>query len=303
MAERGPKLEGDLMKEVIRLYTEEGLGFQAIARRIKVWSPRVREALVTHGVPIRLRGTAPEKEEAIVEDYVRGGLDTEAICRKHSVTDKVVRRLVRERGLKREVQPVILTARQRMKGRTLYDQWVFTHGKEEADRRQVSFAAKCSKRCGGSGNPMYGRASPQGAGNGWKGWYRGTYFRSLRELAYLMVLLESGAQWESGEKKGYRTEYVDWEGKKRTYAPDFAVLSTKTLVEVKPKRLWESPSVKSKAEAGRAWCAARGWQYELTDPVIDTAKVLAAHREGLIAWTPKSRERFDRYYGLAPVEA
>ncbi len=38
----------------------------------------------------------------------------------------------------------------------------------------------------GEGNNMYGRPSPQGSGNGWSGWYKERYFRSLRELMFLI---------------------------------------------------------------------------------------------------------------------
>lgn len=296
MGRTSTRLEGEVMKEIIRLYIDQGESLQKVARRLKVWIPRLKQALLDHGIEVRQQTTSQEKCDAIAADYVYGGLDNEAISRKHRVTDKVVYRLVRQRGLKRQVEPIATTAYERREGRTVYQQWVFRYGREEANRRQAAYVAKCRVNSRGTGNPMYGKASPQGSGNGWKGRYKGAFFRSLRELVYLMTVLESGVQWESGEKGGYRMRYVDWEGRERTYAPDYAILSTKTLVEVKPKRLWESPSVKSKAEAARAWCAERGWTYQLVDPVIDTKLVLTAHRRGLIEWTPRSRERFERYY-------
>ena len=33
---------------------------------------------------------------------------------------------------------------------------------------------------------MYGRFSPRGSGNGWSGWYKEWYFRSLLELSYMI---------------------------------------------------------------------------------------------------------------------
>jgi hypothetical protein len=36
---------------------------------------------------------------------------------------------------------------------------------------------------------MYGKPSPQGSGNGWSGWYKGKYFRSIMELSFIVEYL------------------------------------------------------------------------------------------------------------------
>jgi hypothetical protein len=55
---------------------------------------------------------------------------------------------------------------------TFYDNWVAKYGKEEADKKYEIYRQKISEKNSGSNNPMYGKPSPQGSGNGWSGWYK-----------------------------------------------------------------------------------------------------------------------------------
>ena len=86
-----------------------------------------------------------------------------------------------------------------MYGKSVYEAWVEKYGIEEADKRMVACKKKHSKNNSGSNNPMYGKPSPNGSGNGWKGWYKERYFRSLRELTYMLELEESATSWVSAE--------------------------------------------------------------------------------------------------------
>ncbi len=238
--------------------------------------------------------TPPEKEEAIVYDYVKGGLTVMHITDKYGIGDKVVYRLIRERSLVRET-PAVPRKRGDYRG-SFYSRWLVKYGKEEADRRREKNRSLCSKRCTGSGNPMYGKPTPQGAGNGWKGWYKGTFFRSLRELFFMIEVLEkSGVQWVNGEKREYRMEYVDPQGQVRTYSPDYIVPGV-AMYEIKPKRLWASPLVLAKKKAAEERCKETGMEYILVDQPIDGDKLVEIYKQGNIKWLKKSEERFKAYY-------
>ncbi len=152
-----------------------------------------------------------------------------------------------------------------MYGRTPYEIWIEKYGKEKADRLHKEWCKKHSVNNSGSGNPMYGKPSPNGSGNGWKGWYKEIFFRSLRELMYLIYLDENNIEWVNGET--LRIKYKDYKGKDRTYRPDF--IHDGMLVEIKPKRLQNTPTNLSKRKAAEAYCVKVGLKHKYVDPEID----------------------------------
>lgn len=146
----------------------------------------------------------------------------------------------------------------KLKGKTLDE----IHGKEKADilRKKLSIASSGKK------NSMYGKPSPMGSGNGWCGWYNGWHFRSLRELSYMINVIERfNLKWENAEKSKYKIEYLDHKGSERTYHPDFFI-NSKYLVEIKPKKLWNSMNVKLKKEAAIIFCEKYNFKYKLISP-------------------------------------
>lgn len=85
-------------------------------------------------------------------------------------------------------------------------------GKEKANKMKKNLSNKFS----GSKNNMYGKPSPQGSGNGWSGWYKGWFFRSLLELSYMINVIEkNGWKWENAESKKYKIPYTVDDKKRR----------------------------------------------------------------------------------------
>jgi hypothetical protein len=175
--------------------------------------------------------------------------------------------------------------------------WVERYGEAEALTRLAALREKHSKNNSGKGNPMYGKPSPQGSGNGWSGWYRGTYFRSLLELGYMVTELEGkNRTWVTTEEKKYRISYTDYLGNQRNYYPDFLV-DNSYLVECKPKRLWATPKVEAKLKAATAFCATRGWTYQLIEPVkLSPEETKGLVDAGDLVWLPKYAEKWEKYY-------
>ena len=82
---------------------------------------------------------------------------------------------------------------------------------------------------------MYGKPAPIGSGNGWSGWYKGWYFRSLLELSFMINVIERfNMPWISAENQTYKISYVDTNLKQRNYYADF-IIDNKYIVECKPK--------------------------------------------------------------------
>ncbi len=149
-----------------------------------------------------------------------------------------------------------------MYGKTVFNVWVEKYGLEEANLRMEEFKAKQSKNSSGSSNPMYGKPSPQGSGNGWSGWYKDWYFRSLKELSYVILLDEQQIKWKPAGD--IRIKYQNWDGAERTYTPDFIVGNK--IVEIKPTRLRGSKNVLLKEAAAIEYCKQYIMTYEIVDP-------------------------------------
>jgi len=180
-----------------------------------------------------------------------------------------------------------------MNGRSTYDVWVEKYGLEEANKRDIARKKKWSKSLSGKNNPMYGKPSPQGSGNGWSGWYKGWYFRSLRELSYVINYLEkNNMTWVSAEKKRFRIPYKDWDGRDRTYHPDFFV-ENKKIVEIKPNKLKQSATNRSKKEAAESFCEENGYQYEIVEPIrMKDEQIVNLYNEGLITFIKRYEDKF-----------
>lgn len=152
-----------------------------------------------------------------------------------------------------------------MFGRSFYDVWLDKYGKEIADEKMIKHKEKLSINSSGEKNPMYGKPSPKGSGNGWSGWYKGWFFRSIKELTYMIKVIERfRLKWEDGENKKFSIDYVDYKGNKRTYRPDF-IINNKYMVEIKPKNLWNSDMVTRKKISAQKFCKTNGLIYKLVD--------------------------------------
>ena len=126
------------------------------------------------------------------------------------------------------------------------------YGKEKA----AELKEKLSERFSGENNPMFGKPSPKGSGNGWSGWYKNFYFRSLLELSFLIR-----EQRELKSAESIKIPYIDFDGTARTYHPDF--ICENTLIEIKPKKLLGTATNKLKFEAGKKFCENNDFQFKI----------------------------------------
>lgn len=110
---------------------------------------------------------------------------------------------------------------------------------------------KISEAMSGSKNPMFGKPSPRGSGNGWKGWYKGHFFRSILELSYLKYLIDDNIKFRTAEVQEFKVSYKNWDGTQRNYFPDFYLEDTQEIIEVKPKKLLNTKQNKSKFKAAK----------------------------------------------------
>lgn len=182
-----------------------------------------------------------------------------------------------------------------MHGKSFYDIWIEKYGKEEADKLLVEYGELKSKQTSGKNNPMYGKPSPVGSGNGWSGWYKGWYFRSLNELSYMVSVIERfNIKWESAETKKWSVKYIDWNGIERNYFPDF-ILSGKYMVECKPKNLWNSETNRLKKGAAVEMCKELGLIYKMVNPKkLTDNEIEILYNEGKIKFLDRYDEKFKK---------
>ena len=182
-----------------------------------------------------------------------------------------------------------------MYGKTVYNVWVEKYGEEVADEKLIQFKDKLSIRMSGKNNPMYGKPSPQGSGNGWSGWYKSWFFRSLKELSYMINVIEkNGSQWRTAETKDLRIPYVDYKGDDRTYTADFLV-DEKELIEVKPEKLKSSITVRLKQKAALEFCKKRGLVYKIVDVIkLSQQEIKQMHDNNMIKFTKRYENKYNK---------
>jgi len=181
-------------------------------------------------------------------------------------------------------------------GKSVYQWWLEKHGKKIADKKQKELNEKRSISSRGKNNPMYGKPSPVGSGNGWSGWYKGWYFRSLHELSYVINHIEkNGQRWVSAEQKKYSIPYISFNGKERTYYADF-VIDGSILIECKPKKLHNSKIVQLKKKWALKFCYKNGLTYKIECPTLLTKNELKnLHDTKKIRFLPRYEEKYKQY--------
>lgn len=187
----------------------------------------------------------------------------------------------------------------RFKKGSLYDIWAKKYGEEEAKRKNDEYIKKISLASIGKNNNMYGKPSPKGSGNGWSGWYKKWFFRSIHELSYMINVIEkNNLKWESAEKKKYMIEYNDYEGKKRNYFSDF-IIEENRMIEIKPERLKKSKNVILKCKAAEIFCKKNGYKFEIVTPKILTdEEIKNLYLKKEIKFLQKYEEKFKKKFNI-----
>lgn len=186
--------------------------------------------------------------------------------------------------------------RNNMYGKTVYDVWLNKYGKEVADKKQLELSIKRSSNAKGNKNNMYGKPSPRKCGKGISGRYKDFYFRSLRELYYIITYLEpNNLPIISAERKDLEVPYINYDGTERTYRADFLVGNI--LVEVKPRKLKDTPLIKLKEESAIAFCNARNMIYKIEYIEIDDyTKINELYKSGLVVIDEKKKASFEKHF-------
>jgi hypothetical protein len=183
-----------------------------------------------------------------------------------------------------------------MFGKSFFDVWVEKYGIDIANQKMKDYKNLQSNNNKNEKNSMYGKPSPMGSGNGWSGWYKNWYFRSILELSYMINVIERfNLKWESAEKRKYEI-YYEIDGNKKTYRADF-IINDFYMVEVKPRNLLKSPLVKEKMNSGVEFCKKNNLKYKITvPPKLKDEEVLKLYKENKIKFSKRYEEKFRKRY-------
>lgn len=181
-----------------------------------------------------------------------------------------------------------------MFGKSVYDRWVLKYGVEEANAKLINFKNKISSNTKGENNPMFGKPSPIGSGNGWSGWYKGWYFRSILELSYMINVIERfDIKWKSGEHHDFKIQYTDYNGTVRNYYCDF-IINDKYLVEIKPRYLINSKSNILKRNAAIKFCENISMVYKITNcRRLTDDEISILIKNGLVILTDRYNKKYN----------
>lgn len=184
-----------------------------------------------------------------------------------------------------------------MYGKTYYDIWLKKYGKEIADTKLKELKEKKSLKMMGNLNPMYNKPSPIGSGNGWSGWYKNWYFRSILELSFMVKVIERfNLNWESGELKKYKIEYFGDGNKIKNYFSDF-IINKKYVVECKPKKLWKSRNVMNKKNGAIIFCEKNDYIYKIMDiGKLSDLEIFNLHKNKEIKFIEKYEKKYNERY-------
>lgn len=181
-----------------------------------------------------------------------------------------------------------------MYGKTLLGIWSDKYGKEIGLQMWDKHKKKLANY--GEKNGQYGKPPPIKSGNGWAGWYKGWYFRSLLELSYMIRVIERWKiEWKSAETDKLKIEY-EKDDRLGTYYADF-LLNKKYLVECKPKSLQDTEINRKKFAAARDYCQKHGMVFKVVDiKILSESELKLLYISGDIKFIDRIDEKFRKKY-------
>lgn len=163
-------------------------------------------------------------------------------------------------------------------------------GKEGA----LEIKKKLSEANKGKNNPMYGKPAPQGSGNGWSGWYKGFYFRSIFELSFLKINLNENLK----SAENIKIPYIDYNGIERNYLPDF--INGNELIEIKPESFKNSLENKLKFEAAEKYCKEHKLIFKVYTEkdfhILSTEEIYNLRKQNEIKFIERYEEKYREKY-------
>lgn len=169
------------------------------------------------------------------------------------------------------------------------------YGKEKA--KEIS--KKHSISIKGEKNSMYGKPSPQGSGNGWCGWYKNYFFRSILELSFIINYIEKN-NYSIKSAEYLKIPYI-FNNTKRNYLPDYIDEQNKILYEIKPYHLIKSKENQAKFASANIWCTNNKYNFKILSEYnfskFKTSDIIHLRKNNLIKFIDRYEKMFKEKYG------
>ena len=128
-----------------------------------------------------------------------------------------------------------------------------------------------------------------------KGWYKGWFFRSLKELSYVLLCEKNGLKWRTAETDEFSVTYTDLYGKKKKHWADLFV-DDHIIVEVKPIKHQKGKTVQLKAEAMKKFCEEKGYTYMMVAPrKVSKQDLQDLIKNDMIQFTDDCKDKVSQY--------
>ena len=109
------------------------------------------------------------------------------------------------------------------------------------------------------------------------------------------VIERFNLKWETAETNKYKIQYKNYKGINKNYFPDF-IIEDKYIVEIKPKKLWDSDLVMRKRKSAELFCNKNNLIYKITDiTCISHEKLVYLYNEGKIKFTDRYEIKFKEW--------
>jgi hypothetical protein len=289
-------------KAILDLYSRS-TSIRAVARKLGCTTYIVQRTLKKHNATSKNWTLVERCKAEIIADYLSFAMTNAQMAKKYGISYQVLKVAFRRWKIIVPNRNTLLRKNGAWKtnGGHIYERWLAKYGKDIADKKRESWLTNSNaKRRRGKNHHGYGKPPHARAGRGISGWYRGHHFRSLKELAFMIELDSQNKKWQSGEKGEYQVKY-QFEGKERTYHPDFVVENS--VYEIKPKKAHADLLVLCKKEAAEKVFAQKGMCYYLVDVEARKTPIHTAFHAGLIRFDGYKYSPFvDRIKNLRPLQ-
>lgn len=295
----------NLSKEYLEnLYITDKLNVSEISRFLDINYRKLYRIMKGFDIDISMKKSVNLKYkevniEVLKELYVNKKKSIVYLSKKFNRSQKYIRELLRNEDIefrdssyysKGELNPMF--------GKTVYDTWIKKYGKDIATEKYDKYKAYMSSINTGENNPMFGKPSPKGSGNGLQGWYKDFYFRSVYELKFILVCERFNLDIKSAENNKYKISYLDFNKTKRNYYPDY-IVNDLYLIEVKPKQLHNVYEVNEKKKFAKEFCKKNNLKYKLIDyGIIEKDDFFKMYENNIINLNKKTKEKYKAWKKL-----